>query len=362
LKILQQNQKDYDRMVRQTPELQRLGYHFSDSTVTAGLFDSFLSILLFPALDQLLENHKPDLILTTFNMYVASIHTTLSLRNISIPYFVVITDLTHVHRTWLHPGADLICVPTPEVYQDALARGIPSQNLFLSGIPVHPQFTFEKRSPQEIRRDFGWDQELTTALVVGSRRIKNLEKILRALNHTGWPIQWILVAGKDETLHQWFRDQEWHNPAFIYPYVDDISPFLHAADFIITKAGGLIVSEALASGLPLFIVDVTPGQEEGNADYVLRNGAGELATTPLAAVETFSHWMINDREKMKRHAHHARLLGRPEAAFDIARTSLEFLSSSPGKKRKNRWALSPIFKQVMKEIKYEDTSEESGKI
>ena len=90
------------------------------------------------------------------------------------------------------------------------------------------------------------------------------------------------------------------------------------ADFIINKAGGLIVSEALACGLPFLFVDVTPGQEEGNADYVIRNKAGELATTPVRALEILCHCTEGGKEELRHYAEASRNLGRPFAAYDIA--------------------------------------------
>jgi 1,2-diacylglycerol 3-beta-galactosyltransferase len=362
LSILRSNQSDYDRIVRQTPELQRLGYQFSDSSATSGLYEAFLSIVFYPVLKELIEEKKPDFLLTTFNMYIAPIQTFLSVQKRNIPFFVVVTDLTKIHRTWLHPGVDLICVPTSEAYQEAQARGISQNQLLLSGIPVRPEIYYENREPAEIRKSLGWNEELTTALVVGSKRIKNLEKILDALNHTGWPIQWILVAGKDEKLADWYKKQEWHNPAFVYTFVENMAPFLHASDLIITKAGGLIVSEALASGLPLFIVDITPGQEEGNAEYIVNHGAGELATSPLKAIETLTHWMENNQKKMRQYAQIARQLGRPEAAFEIAIKIMNTLEIGIDHYPINRKSLSPRIKQFFEEMGNWGELEESGKI
>ncbi len=70
---------------------------------------------------------------------------------------------------------------------------------------------------------------------------------------------------------------------------------MHAADAIICKAGGLIVTESLACGLPLLLVDILPGQEAGNAEMILQGGAGDIATTTMEVLETLSHWMINDQ-------------------------------------------------------------------
>ena len=57
------------------------------------------------------------------------------------------------------------------------------------------------------------------------------------------------------------------------------------------EAAGEVLTEALACGLPLLMVDVTPGQEEGNAEYVVKNGLGYLAETPIDALEHLYHWL-----------------------------------------------------------------------
>ena len=43
---------------------------------------------------------------------------------------------------------------------------------------------------------------------------------------------------------------------------------MQASDLIITKPGGLTVTEALASNLPLLVFDSIPRQEEDNADFL----------------------------------------------------------------------------------------------
>jgi len=71
---------------------------------------------------------------------------------------------------------------------------------------------------------------------------------------------------------------------------------MHAVDFVVCKAGGLIVTEALACGLPLMLIDVIEGQETGNAEFVVDNGAGDIARMPLDMLETLYHWLSNDAQ------------------------------------------------------------------
>jgi 1,2-diacylglycerol 3-beta-galactosyltransferase len=91
-----------------------------------------------------------------------------------------------------------------------------------------------------------------------------------------------------------------------------------AADCVLTKAGGLIVSESLSCGLPLILIDVIQGQETGNAEYIVSGGAGNLAGDPIQMLETMSHWLQSGRLLFKERAENARRLGHPNAAFETA--------------------------------------------
>ncbi len=108
------------------------------------------------------------------------------------------------------------------------------------------------------------------------------------------------------------------SPATLYNYVSDMPTLLHAADCVISKAGGLIVTESLACGLPLLLMQVIPGQETGNAALVTREGAGALVTDPLLLLETLADWLAGDGRLYRECVANARRLGRPQAAYDAA--------------------------------------------
>ena len=44
------------------------------------------------------------------------------------------------------------------------------------------------------------------------------------------------------------------------------------SSFVITKPGGLTTTESLVSGDPLILINPIPGQEESNADFLVRHG------------------------------------------------------------------------------------------
>jgi 1,2-diacylglycerol 3-beta-galactosyltransferase len=108
-------------------------------------------------------------------------------------------------------------------------------------------------------------------------------------------------------------------------------PLMQAADLVLCKAGGLVTSESLACGLPPLYVDIIPGQEKGNADYVVGHGAGEVAKSPLATLEILCHWLENDDALLHERAENARRLGRPRAALDVAELIWDAAQEAAGK-------------------------------
>ena len=48
---------------------------------------------------------------------------------------------------------------------------------------------------------------------------------------------------------------------------------MNIADIIITKPGGLTITESLVSKLPIIIINPIPGQEEENAEFLVNHGA-----------------------------------------------------------------------------------------
>jgi UDP-N-acetylglucosamine:LPS N-acetylglucosamine transferase len=93
---------------------------------------------------------------------------------------------------------------------------------------------------------------------------------------------------------------------------------MRAADCLLCKSGGLIITEALACGLPLLLVDRLPDQEVGNAEMVVLSGAGELVLSPDGVVNTLKRWLANGGHELAGCARRARAVGRPRAAYDVA--------------------------------------------
>jgi processive 1,2-diacylglycerol beta-glucosyltransferase len=94
------------------------------------------------------------------------------------------------------------------------------------------------------------------------------------------------------------------------------------ADLMLTKPGGLTVSEALAVGVPLLMFNPIPYQEMNNAAYITAKEAGVLATSIKNAIQLIKKYYASPTqlEKMRENA---RKISKPKAAEVIVNTVLE---------------------------------------
>ena len=316
--FLRDSQSDYDHWIKNFPELYKLGYEASDSPVPKVLLEQSLATLLLDVMRDQLKKSEPNVIISTYPLYLSAVHTALVRLKRHIPFYCAITDLSTVHRLWFNTRLTGLFVPNRHVADLAMDNGVTLSKITITGIPISPDLVREKRSQAEIQQDLGLNPGIPTILAVGSRRVEHMLDSLNVINHFGAPLQLILVAGKDDELYDTAIKIDWHIPAKIYNFVDNMPTLMHAADIMLCKAGGLIVTEALACGLPLILIDVIPGQETGNAEYVRAYGAGDLSESPLQLLELLSDWMRDDGKLLKKKAANARSLGLPNSAYTIA--------------------------------------------
>jgi 1,2-diacylglycerol 3-beta-galactosyltransferase len=316
--FLREGQEDYDRLVREMPDLYKFGYQVSEGSLAGGLLNGTWTLALFTVLRDIVRQRQPDVIVSTYPFYQGILDAVFATEKRRIPLLTVVTDLATVSRLWFHPAADLCLVPTQTVYDLALEAGLPPEKLRITGIPVRPELAKGTTHPAALRQELGWSPDLFTVLAIGSKRVEHLYDSLRVLNHSGLRLQLVVATGGDQELYQRFLETEWHVETHVYDFVSEMGTFMRAADCVVSKAGGLTTSESLACGLPMILIDVIPGQETGNAQHVVSADAGELARDPIEVLEAMCHWLENGRARYEQQAHNARQLGRPHAAYAVA--------------------------------------------
>jgi len=214
---------------------------------------------------------------------------------------------------------DGLLVPNQIVANLATSYQVKPAKIKITGIPVSPDIAAETISKAEVREELGWQPDLPTVLAVGSKRMQRLVDALHVLNHYGIPVQVVVVTGNDQELFDELNHLTWHVPVKLYGFVENLAEFMKAADLLMCKAGGLIVTEALASGLPMILIEAIPGQETGNAEYVTSNGAGDMAQSTLEILEVVHHLFKDNQVLLNNRAANACRMGMDQSALDVAK-------------------------------------------
>ena len=320
ISLMKPIEKNYDKGVRNIPSLWRLGYEFSDSRQFSELMEGALTLFLQRNIGDFVKSFEPDGIVLTNPMFNAPAGKARQEQGLEIPLYAVVTDLADVHSLWFAPGPDLFFIASDWAKVKALGNRVPLRKLKISGIPVNPKFASENIDRVKLRQELGLQPDLTTILFVSSIRVEHILENLHALDNLEYPFQVVVIAGGNDDLYQSLQEDHFEFPIVIQNFVENVPDWMLAADMLVTKAGGLILSEGLAAGLPILMVDFLPGQEESNVRYVTSHQAGANVENVGEFATMIEFWLKNEQEQLKRTAASSRLIGHPEAAFTVART------------------------------------------
>lgn len=289
----------YINVIKQAPELYGTFYRKTENLTYNSHFQRFINNVGRRQITEYIGSHKPDLIICTYPTVSGLLAQQRMTDELSVPLVTVVTDYS-VHCQWIHPGVDLYLVGNRQVRNGLIKRGISPQAIEVTGIPVSPKF--DRRSDsKEVLEKIGLDQDRLTFLIMGGAYgvLDHARQLCQLLAMDDAPVQIIFVCGKDKKLYRSLDliMETARNRIVRFPYVNNMDELMSAADVIVTKAGGLTVSESLAKHLPLIIFKPIPGQEENNAHYIKEIGAGKIAHT-LQEFEDIFHELLDSADKI----------------------------------------------------------------
>ena len=239
------------------------------------------------------------------------------------PFVVsVVTDF-EAHALWMDAGVDLYCVAAEETRARLIARGATDDHVIATGIPIAAKFS-SRPDARAIRKSCGLRDDQPVFLVLsGGFGMGPVAEILAELDNVPLPFQTVVVTGRNDDLRRSLAIQNRRHPTHVLGYATNMHELMTVADLILTKPGGLTVSEALALGKPLFILNPIPGQEAANSDFLLERGAA----TKVNRMEDlpFRIEKLLGSGKLAGMAKAAKSLGRPSSANTVCREVLKRL-------------------------------------
>ncbi len=239
------------------------------------------------------------------------------------PQMTVVTDYD-AHRIWAHDPTERYCVASSLAAASLRAHGVPASAVEVTGIPVMPAFS-EPVDLDAARRAFGLSGAYPVVVQAsGGHGVGPVEETYRALLAATIPTELVVVCGHNEAARARLaaiRPPGRHRVRVV-GFTDRMRDLMAVADLLVTKPGGLTVSEALACGLPMALISPIPGQEVRNADFLLEYGVAVKANSPAALTGKIEE-LLSSETRLPEMRRRAKALGRPRAAFAVARLALE---------------------------------------
>ncbi len=304
----------YLNTVKATPQIYGKLYELAESGDNMYDLSRNINKMLSHRIKNLIREFKPDIIVCTHFFPLQMLSGLKKKKVVNIPVVAVLTDFV-THSFWVHDCIDAYVVAHQYMKVEMENRGVSPDIVFPYGIPVSADF-LKKKNRAEIRKEFDLEDKPTVLIMGGSLGFGEVRDTFLNMLNSKKDIQIIVITGKNERLKNKLDKFSVNatKKVKVFSYTNRVADIMDAADFIITKPGGMTISEALVKELPIFIISPIPGQEERNAQYLVNNGAAvRIYESAYSAIDQ----IIDNPLRIKHLTEMARHLSKPHAAEDI---------------------------------------------
>ena len=300
------------------PPLWAWAFHLTNGPRRAWLMLRILSFFMEGNLREILREKNPEVVVSVHPLINQATIRAMAQVGSAAPFIIVGTELINIHRAWACPQAFCHIAPTRQAAEALFSYGLSEEKVRFIGPPVKPAFSEERRSRAELKRALELDPARPVVLFIsGGEGTGRVYDFVQALARAGLEMQFLVITGRNRRLKARLEEIHFDFPARIYGFVEEMPVLMHAADLIVTRAGSITVSEALACALPIVFTGALPGQEEGNIAWVVSEGAGRRAETPLRLVAVLRELLADEEALAEMSGRAARLINR-RAVWEIA--------------------------------------------
>ena len=223
-----------------------------------------------------IEAFQPDLIVSTYHVASAALATLRRRGELSAPAATWVTDFAP-HPLWMFAENDLTFVLHEA--SAATARAVePGARVRVAAPPVGDAFAPGDR--RAARERLGWAaDEYALLLSAGSYGFGEIDATVDAMLAADDDARVVVICGRNARLAERLRGRGLPGDRLtVLGWVDEMPAYLHAADVVVTNAGGSTVLEALACGRA--VVTYRPIAAHGTNNSALLASAG-LARYPV---------------------------------------------------------------------------------
>jgi processive 1,2-diacylglycerol beta-glucosyltransferase len=306
--------KLYGSITRNAENLWKIVWRLSSSKPT--LVNKIIEELIKDSFIKLLDEVKPDVILSVHPNYNGSILNILEKQHKKIPFITFIADLVNINPLWVDIRADYIISPTIEAREKCIEYGFPVKKIKVLGFPVRSIF-FKNNNNQKASYKKG--QSLIYLIMSGGEGVGNMEHIAENLLDN-FDCEVKIIAGRNVKLKARLEHSlksKYGDKVEIYGFTKNIQDLMFTSDVVVTRGSPNVMFEAIASNTPLIITGALPGQEQDNPAFVEKLNLGIICKSPNEIKHTVIKLLENNGKELINILHSQRDFIHSNAAEDI---------------------------------------------
>ena len=316
----------YKELAKKAPWVWKRVYKNSQNGAISHISNT-TNRLMSHKLNSLIQEFNPDLIISTHPFSTQMCAILKKRKKINCKLATILTDY-HIHAQWLvlYQYTDFFFVSNDQMKLDMIAEGVDINKIFVTGIPVSERFS-EDYNKQEIYDYFGLSSNMPTVLFFAGGEFglgrDTTFMTLKALIRMFKGLQIVAIAGRNKKMNKRFKElvnrTNSSDRVRVLDYTNKVPELMNIAAGVITKPGGLTVTESLVSGLPIVVINPIPGQEEENAEFLVNNNIAiwiKKGDNIARALKTLSR----NPDQIKQMSENALSFAKPDATADICNT------------------------------------------
>lgn len=310
--------KGYRMSVAHIPKVYGKAFETMEKAEQNGNFtvkmNQKLSNQLSKELFDVYESFKPDVVVSSHSCAALISSSVYELGVSNAPRIGIVTDYM-LHPYWKGTNLDALVTPSEQLTYSFVCGGMPERIIRPIGIPINPKFN-KVIDKAEARAMVGIPDMPTVLIMGGSMGHGDVLTTIGRLDKLPLDFQMVVVCGSNEKLKNKLDALLTVKRLTVLGFSTIVDQLMSASDMIVTKPGGLTVSEAIAKCLPMVLIDPIPGQEDRNMDFLTNHGMA-MRTNKHLPVDV-AVWQLLSSEKrlhLMRSAQEA--FGKPNATDDL---------------------------------------------
>lgn len=227
-----------------------------------------------------IEGFAPDVVIICHPFVTTMVSKLRKQGKTNVRAISLITDYG-AHRTYIVPQIDAYVLAEPQMAKKLVEEyNVDKSIIYPYGIPIFDKFTAPFDKNETCKRE-GLNPDIPTVLLMaGSFGVTSVLEFYKKLAMQKNKMQFIVITGKNkhlfEHLEKLVKTLKTQDCTKLLYFVDNVEDYMHISDIIVTKPGGLTVTESLACNLPMAIYSAFPGQERDNADFLTEHEAAVM--------------------------------------------------------------------------------------